>query len=109
MRIQIQDQHKSANCLIRVLNFIFNSFSLILKNNGVCCYCILGGNVIFISYFNAKLVFFFLIFRTFEKDFFTDDFWVIKNLSHFFSFCWYLSFCGGGLLILLWKKKGGLL
>ena len=39
-------------------NNVFSSFSLILKNN-VCCYCILGGNVIFISYFNDKLIFLF--------------------------------------------------
>ena len=44
---------------------VFSSFSLILKIYGLCCYCILGENVIFMSYFNARLLIFLVFFLYF--------------------------------------------
>ena len=52
--------------------------------HGVYCYYILGRNAIFISYFNAKLVF--LVFlELFKNIFLLMILWVFKNLSHIFA------------------------
>ena len=47
----------------------------------MCCYYILGGNVIFISYFNATLIIFLVFLELFRKIFLLMILWVIKNLS----------------------------
>ena len=44
---------------------VFSSFSLILKIYDLCCYCILGENVILMSYFNARLLIFLVFFLYF--------------------------------------------
>ena len=104
------------NCLIRVKNFVVNSFSLILKTYGVCCYYIVGGNIYFISYFNAKLVIFLVFLELFEKISLLIILSVIKNLSYiFFTFVSIYSFLVevflsfyGKISILDFHKSGSL-